>query len=129
MQLKFNVTNNGNGIDAFPLLLMNAPSWVVLSQDTVLVAPGQTSTVTMDVTAPAEGTLGAVEGFTIKATSFDGIATDSTEAFNLTIVEVGDGGGGATPDKVDDDDGGLPGFGFLPAIAAIGAVLLLRRRL
>ena len=26
-------------------------------------------------------------------------------------------------------DGGLPGFGFLPAIAAIGAVLLLRRRL
>ena len=32
-------------------------------------------------------------------------------------------------EEVDDDDGGLPGFGFLPAIAAIGAVLLLRRRL
>jgi len=127
--LKFNVTNNGNGNDNIAIMLMGAPSWVVLSQDTVLVAPGQTSTVTMDISAPAEGTLGAVDAFTIKATSVDGTTTDSTGAFTLTIVEVGDGGGGATPDKVDDDDGGLPGFGFLPAIAAIGAVLLLRRRL
>ncbi len=83
----------------------------------------------MDVSAPAEGTLGAVDAFTVKVTSVDGTATDSTGDFTLTIVEVGDGGGGATPDKVDDDDGGLPGFGFLPAIAAIGAVLFLRRRL
>ena len=129
MQLKFNVTNNGNGNDNIAIMLMGAPSWVVLSQDTVLVAPGQTSTVTMDISAPAEGTLGAVDAFTIKATSVDGTTTSSTGDFTLTIVEVGDGGGGATPDKVDDDDGGLPGFGFLPAIAAIGAVLLLRRRL
>jgi len=128
MQLKFNVTNNGNGNDNIAIMLMNAPSWVVLSQDTVLVAPGQTSTITMDVSAPAEGTLGAVEAFTVKATSVDGTTTDSTGSFTLTIVEVADVDG-PTKETVDDDDGGLPGFGFLPAIAAIGAVLLLRRRL
>jgi len=128
MQLKFNVTNSGNGNDNIAIMLMNAPSWVVLSQDTVLVAPGQTSTITMDVSAPAEGTLGAVDAFTVKATSVDGTTTDSTDSFTLTVVEVADVDG-PTKETVDDDDGGLPGFGFLPAIAAIGAVLLLRRRL
>ncbi len=128
MQLKFNVTNSGNGNDNIAIMLMGAPSWVVLSQDTVLVAPGQTSTITMDVSAPAEGTLGAVDAFTVKATSVDGTTTDSTDSFTLTVVEVADVDG-PTKETVDDDDGGLPGFGFLPAIAAIGAVLLLRRRL
>ena len=129
-QLKFNVTNNGNGNDNIGVALStNAPSWVTLSQSTVLVAPGQTGTVTIDIMAPASDTLGAVDAFQIVATSSDGVTTSTTEDFTLTIVERSTNTDGPTTEEVDDDDGGLPGFGFLSAIVAIGAVLLLRRRL
>ena len=128
-QLKFNVTNNGNGNDNIGVALSNAPSWVTLSQDTVLVAPGKTGTVTIDIMAPASGTLGAVDAFQIVATSSDGETTSKTGDFTLTIIERSTNADGPTTEEVDDDDGGLPGFGFLSAIAAIGAVLLLRRRL
>ena len=79
--------------------------------------------------APASGTLGAVDAFQIVATSSDGVTTSKTGDFTLTIVERSTNTDGPTTEEVDDDDGGLPGFGFLSAIAAIGAVLLLRRRL
>ena len=128
LQMKFNVTNNGNGNDNIGVALANAPSWVTLSQDTVLVGPGQASTVTIDVMAPASGGLGA-NTFQVIATSSDGSTTSTTGDFTLTVVERSTDTSGPTTEEVDDDDGGLPGFGFLPAIAALGAVLLLRRRL
>ncbi len=128
LQLKFNVTNNGNGNDNIGVALANQPSWVTLGQDTVLVGPGQSSTVTIDVLAPASGALGA-KTFQIVATSSDGTTTSTTGDFTVTVVEKSTDTSGPTTEEVDDDDGGLPGFGFLPAIAAIGAVLLLRRRL
>ena len=126
--MKFNITNNGNGNDNVGVALANAPSWITLSQDTVLVGPGQASTVTIDVMAPASGGLGA-NTFQIVATSSDGSTTSTTGDFTLTVVEKSTDTSGPTTEEVDDDDGGLPGFGFLSAIAAIGAVLLLRRRL
>ncbi|OIR11238.1 MAG: hypothetical protein BEU03_00640 [Marine Group III euryarchaeote CG-Epi6] len=128
LQMKFNITNNGNGNDNVGVALANAPSWITLSQDTVLVGPGQASTVTIDVMAPASGGLGA-NTFQIVATSSDGSTTSTTGDFTLTVVEKSTDTSGPTTEEVDDDDGGLPGFGFLSAIAAIGAVLLLRRRL
>jgi len=128
LQLKFNVTNNGNGNDNIGVALANHPSWVTLGQDTVLVGPGQSSTVTIDVLAPASGSLGA-KTFQIIATSSDGTTTSTTGDFTVTVVEKSTDTSGPTTEEVDDDDGGLPGFGFLSAIAAIGAVLLLRRRL
>ena len=51
------------------------------------------------------------------------------ESKPVTVIEKELDTSGQTTQEVDDDDGGLPGFGFLPAIVAIGAVLLLRRRL
>ena len=131
IQLKFNVTNNGNGNDNVGVALANAPSWVTLADDqtSVLVGPGQSSTVAINVMAPASGSLGAVDSFQVVATSSDGTTTSTTGDFTLTVVEKKIDSGGPTTEEVDDDDGGLPGFGFLPAIAAIGAVLLLRRRL
>jgi len=129
-QMKFNVTNNGNGNEEITLALVNAPSWVTIGQDNapVLLGPGQTKTVTMDVLAPASGSLGA-NTFQVIATSTDKITTFTTDDFTVTVVEQSTDASGPTTEEVDDDDGGLPGFGFLPAIAAIGAVLLLRRRL
>ena len=129
LQLKFNVTNNGNGNDNIGVVLANNPSWVTLSQSTVLVGPGQSSTVTIDVMAPVSGSTGAQTPFQVIATSSDGTTTSTTGDFTVTVVEKSTDTSGPTTEEVDDDEGGLPGFGFLPAIAAIGAVLLLRRRL
>ena len=129
LQLKFNVTNNGNGNDNIGVALANNPSWVTLSQNTVLVGPGQSSTVTIDVMAPVSGSTGAQAPFQVIATSSDGTTTSTTGDFTVTVVEKSTDTSGPTTEEVDDDEGGLPGFGFLPAIAAIGAVLLLRRRL
>ena len=130
LQMKFNVTNNGNGNDNVAVALANAPSWITLSQDTVLVGPGQASTVTIDVMAPASEGLGA-NPFQVIATSSDpsGLTVSTTGDLILTVIEKSTDTSGPTTEEVDDDDGGLPGFGFLPAIAALGAVLLLRRRL
>ena len=127
LQLKFNVTNNGNGNDQIGLALANHPSWVTLEKATVLVGPNDSATVSINVVAPV-GSLGANK-FQIVATSSDGTTTSTTEDFTVTVVEKVLDDSGQTTQEVDDDDGGLPGFGFLPAIAAIGAVLLLRRRL
>tara|TARA_B100000614_G_scaffold230708_1_gene224142 strand:+ start:206 stop:2269 length:2064 start_codon:yes stop_codon:yes gene_type:complete len=129
LQLKFNVTNNGNGNDNIGVVLANNPSWVTLSQSTVLVGPGQSSTVTIDVMAPVSGSTGAQTPFQVIATSSDGTTTSTTGDFTVTVVEKSTDTSGPTTEEVDDDEGGLPGFGFLPAVAAIGAVLLLRRRL
>jgi len=126
--MKFNVTNNGNGNDTIGVALSTAPSFISLSQDTVLVGPGQSSTVTIDVMAPVAEGLGA-NTFQVVATSSDGSTTSTTGDFSLTVVEKSTDTSGPTTEEVDDDEGGLPGFGFLPAVAAIGAVLLLRRRL
>ena len=128
LQLKFNVTNNGNGNDNVGVALANAPSWVTLSQDSVLVGPGQTSTVTIDVMAPVSGELGS-NTFQVMATSSDAATTSTTGDFTVTVIEQSTDSSGPTTEEVDEEDGGLPGFGFLPAIVAIGAVLLLRRRL
>ena len=111
------------------IALANAPSWVTLSQSTVLIGPGQSSTVTIDVMAPVSGSTGAQSPFQVVATSSDGSTTSTTGDFTVTVVEKSTSTTGPTTEEVDDDDGGLPGFGFLSAIAAIGAVLLLRRRL
>ena len=87
-QLKFNVTNNGNGNDNIGVALSaNAPTWVTLSQSTVLVAPGKTGTVTIDIMAPASGTLGAVDAFQIVATSSDGTTTSTTGDF-LSLIHI-----------------------------------------
>ena len=78
--------------------------------------------------APVSGGLGS-NTFQVMATSSDGTTTSTTGDFTVTVVEQSTDSSGPTTEEVDDDEGGLPGFGFLPAIVAIGAVLLLRRRL
>ena len=100
LQLKFNVTNNGNGNDNVGVALANAQSWITLSQDTVLLGPGQTGTVTIDISAPASGTLGAVDAFQIVATSYDGETTSTTGDFTVTVVERSTGGSGPTTEVV-----------------------------
>jgi PGF-CTERM protein len=125
--MKFTLTNNGNGNDEVALSLENAPSWVVLGTDSdlSLIGPGQTATLTIDVLAPSSDALGD-HTFQVTATSADGETTSTTGDLTVTVVEKTTTGTGPETDKVDEDDS--PGFGILSVIAALGAVLLLRRR-
>ena len=127
VQMKFTLTNNGNGNDEVTLSLVDAPSWVALGSDSEvsLIGPGQTATLTIDVLAPASDALGD-HTFQILATSADGIATSTTDIFTVTVVEKLTSTSGPSTEEVDEDDS--PGFGVLSAVAALGAVLLLRRR-
>ncbi|HIC62089.1 MAG TPA: PGF-CTERM sorting domain-containing protein [Marine Group III euryarchaeote] len=124
VQMKFTVTNNGNGNDVIALSLANAPAWVTLGQTEALAGPGQIMTLTVDV-----GPAGAVGDYTfqVTATSADGTTSSTTGDLTVTVTEKVDDTGGPTTDEIDEDDS--PGFGIISAIAALGAVLLIRRRL
>ena len=124
VQMKFTVTNDGNGNDEIVLSLANAPAWVTLGQTEALAGPGQTMTLTVDV-----GPAGAVGDYTfqVTATSADGTTSSTTEDLTVTVTEKVDDSGGPATEKVEEDDS--PGFGIITAMAALGAVLLIRRRL
>jgi PGF-CTERM protein len=124
VQMKFTVTNDGNGNDEITLSLANAPAWVTLGQTDALAGPDQTMTLTVDV-----GPAGAVGDYTfqVTATSADGTTSSTTGDLTVTVTEKVDDTGGPTTDEIEEDDS--PGFGIISAIAALGAVLLIRRRL
>ena len=123
VQMKITVTNNGNGIDQVTLSLANAPSWVSISGDPILIGPGLTETISITAMAPVSST--GDHTFQVIATSSDTTVTSTTGDLTITITEKGAGTGPTTEDVEEDDS---PGFGALSAIAALGAVLLLRRR-
>jgi PGF-CTERM protein len=81
----------------------------------------------INVAAPLSGSVGDYV-FQVVATSEDDTTTSTTSDFTATVTEKGTSGG-PTTEELDEEEGGLPGFGALSAIAAIGAVLLIRRRL
>ena len=103
----------------------NAPTWIVLAQDSSLIGPGQTAPLTIDISPPYDISLGD-HTFQVTATSADGETTSTTGDLTLTVVEKTTTATGPETDKVDEDDS--PGFGILSVIAALGVVLLLRRR-
>ena len=121
------LTNTGNGADTATMALSNAPSYADLADadPKVLVAGGEI-TVWVDLTPAGDEATGA-EAFQVQATGGGGAVTSGD--LTATVVEKSTGGeGGGTITVDDEDDGGLPGFGLLAALSALGAALLLRRR-
>jgi PGF-CTERM protein len=127
IQMKFNVTNTGNGNDDIALSLAGAPAWITLQDDVASVAPDGTVSLVIVVTAPLSGSVGDYV-FQVVATAGDGTTTSTTGDLTATVAKAGTAGG-PTTEELDEEEGGLPGFGALSAIAALGAVLLIRRRL
>ena len=126
-QIGLVLTNTGNGADTATMALSNAPSYADLADadPKVLVAGGEI-TVWVDLTPAGDEATGA-EAFQVQATGGGGAVTSGD--LTATVVEKSTGGeGGGTITVDDEDDGGLPGFGLLAALSALGAALLLRRR-
>ena len=125
VQMKFTLKNNGNGGDRVALSLVAAPSWITLHSEYSLLASHGTLIALIDIIPPTSGSAG-IHTFQILATSADGTATSTTDIFTVTVVEKSTSTSGPSTEEVDEDDS--PGFGVLSAVAALGVVLLLRRR-
>ncbi len=121
------LTNTGNGADTATMALSNAPSYADLADadPKVLVAGGEI-TVWVDLTPAGDEAVGS-EAFQVQATGGGGAETSGDLTATVVLKSTG-GGDGGTITVEDEDDGGLPGFGLLAALSALGAALLLRRR-
>ena len=121
------LTNTGNGADTATMALSNAPSYADLADadSKVLVAGGEI-TVWVDLTPAGDEAVGS-EAFQVQATGGGGAVTSGDLTATVALKSTG-GGDGGTITVEDEDDGGLPGFGLLAALSALGAALLLRRR-
>ena len=121
------LTNTGNGADTATMALSNAPSYADLADadPKVLVAGGEI-TVWVDLTPAGDEAVGS-EAFQVQATGGGGAVTSGDLTATVALKSTG-GGDGGTITVEDEDDGGLPGFGLLAALSALGAALLLRRR-
>ena len=126
IQMFATISNGGNGGDRVTIELIDAPAWVILSKDTALISKGGSEDIGIDVRAPASEATGE-HTFQVKATSQDGTTTSTTGTLTIT-VEAKSTGSGSTTETVDEDEG-LPGFGAISALAALGVALILRRRL
>ncbi len=120
------LTNTGNGADTATMALSNAPSYADLADadPKVLVAGGEI-TVWVDLTPAGDETVGS-EAFQVQATGGGGAVTSGD--LTATVALKSTGGPDGETIIVEDEDDGLPGFGLLAALSALGAALLLRRR-
>ena len=132
MQLKLNITNDGNGIDTLSLALTDAaPSWAALGLETMQIGRGQTQTITITL-SPDASALAGQDGysFEVVVTSADG--TEWTSPSFAVDIEAKNTEGDDGPTKVtlddDEDDSSTPGFGLITSLLALTTLVVLRRR-
>ena len=123
------VTNSGNRIETLDLTLEGTDaSWFSLSQDTLTLSPGESTTLHVSVDVPASeiGNARAKFNATYHAD------TDEYRLLDLGFTVIGDDGSGTGPDgddsAPDDDDGIIPAPGIAFAVALLALVALRRRR-
>ncbi|MDP7082057.1 MAG: hypothetical protein QF372_01715 [Candidatus Poseidoniia archaeon] len=129
-QIGLVLTNTGNGADTATIALSDAPSYADLADAAklaagkVIVAGGELI-VWVDLTPAGDETVGS-DIFQVQATGGGGAVTSGD--LTATVVLKSTGGPDGETIIVEDEDDGLPGFGLLAALSALGAALLLRRR-
>jgi len=129
IQLKLNVTNNGNGIDTLSLAMANAPSWASLGVETMQIGRGQTQAITITLSPDAAALSGRDYTFQVVVTSSDGSEYTSPDfKANIEVKET-TGGGEVEVEELDSgDDSSTPGFGLMASLLALTTLVVLRRR-
>ena len=129
IQLKLNVTNNGNGIDTLSLAMTNAPSWASLGLETMQIGRGQTQAVTITLSPDAAALSGRDYTFQVVVTSADGSEYTSPDfSANIEVKETSGGGEVEVEEIESEDDNSTPGFGLLASLLALTTLVVLRRR-
>ena len=129
IQLKLNVTNNGNGIDALSLSLTNAPSWASLGVETMQIGRGQTQAITITLSPDAAALSGRDYTFQVVVISADGSEYTSPDfSANIEVKETTGGGEVEVEEIESEDDSSMPGFGLMASLLALTTLVVLRRR-
>jgi len=125
LQIKLNITNNGNGIDTLSLKLVNAPNWATLGADTLIVG---TMPVPLVITLSPD--TAAVSGrdytFQVIATSLDG--TEWTSPDLTADIEAKETESTDVVEEVLEEEDDSPGFGVLASLLAFTFVVYGRRK-
>ena len=129
IQLKLNVTNNGNGIDTLSLAMTNAPSWASLGAETMQIGRGQTQAITITLSPDAAALSGRDYTFQVVVTSADGSEYTSPDfSANIEVKETSGGGEVEVEEIESEEDNSTPGFGLLASLLALTTLVVLRRR-
>ena len=128
LQLKLNVTNNGNGADTITFAMKNQPPWAALGLDSMLIGPGQTLPLTINLDPDTAALSGRDYIFQVVATSSDGSETTSPDLTAQIDVKETEGEEVVTEELDEDDEGGLPGFSMFVSLLALTIVVLSRRK-
>ena len=127
IQLKLNVTNNGNGWDTVSFNLTNAPGWAALGADEIQLGRGQTQAIVITLSPDAAALSGRDYTFQVVATSSDGIEWTSPDF--LAEIEVKETEGEeVTVEKIEEEDSSTPGFGMFASLLALTLIVIIRRR-
>ena len=129
IQLKLNVTNNGNGIDTLSLAMTNAPSWASLGAETMQIGRGQTQAIIITLSPDAAALSGRDYTFQVVVTSADGSEYTSPDfSANIEVKETSGGGEVEVEEIESDEENSTPGFGLLASLLALTTLVVLRRR-
>jgi len=127
IQLQVILSNNGNGYDTASLALVDAPAWATLEYTSVPVPSGGQVTISVNLAPDVTSLSGRTYTFQVQATASDGVETATSGDLSVKIAEQETEG--EEPEETDtgtEEEGGIPGFGLLAALSALG--LALRRR-
>ena len=126
LQIKLNVTNDGNGVDTLTLSLTNAPSWATLGAETLAIGKGQTMAIIVTLSPDTAALSGRDYTFQVVATSADGsewTSPDMTAEIEVKETE----GEEVVEEKVETEDDS-PGFGVFASLLAFAFVVFNRRK-
>ena len=126
LQIRMNVTNNGNGVDTVSLSLTNAPSWAALGAETLDIGRGQTIPIIVTLSPDTAALSGRDYTFQVVVTSSDGSEWTSPDMTAEIEVKETEGEEVVEEDVEEEDDS--PGFGILASLLAFTFVVLNRRK-
>ena len=126
LQIKLNVTNNGNGVDTLSLSMTNNPSWASLGAETVDVGRGQTIAIVVTLSPDTAALSGRDYTFQVIATSIDG--SEWTSPDMTAEIEVKETEGEEVEEEVVEQEDDSPGFGIVASLLAFTFIVLNRRK-
>ncbi|MCH2420736.1 MAG: hypothetical protein MK215_02175, partial [Candidatus Poseidoniia archaeon] len=102
--------------------------WAALGSDSMLIGPGQTLSLTINLDPDTAALSGRDYIFQVVATSADGSETTSPDLTAQIVAKETEGEEVETVELDDDDEGGLPGFSMFVSLLALTIVVLSRRK-
>ena len=114
IQMRLNITNNGNGIDTLSLSMTNNPSWASLGAETVDIGRGQTIPIVVTLSPDTAALSGRDYTFQVVATSIDG--TEWTSPDMTAEIEVKETEGEEVEEVVVEQEDDSPGFGIIASL-------------